>query len=63
MSEKLLSVDELAEFLNVSTKTIYRLLKRRGIPAFRVANQWRFEKDAINAWLSSNRVDPNSDVA
>jgi excisionase family DNA binding protein len=44
------SVNELAEHFGVSTKTIYRRLWQKGIPAFKVGQQWRIaKKDLI--WL------------
>ena len=63
MNEKLMTVEEVAEFLNVNPMTVYRMLKRRAIPAYKVANQWRFERAELNAWLARNRVDADSDIA
>jgi len=42
--------------LRVTEKTIYRLLKRDGIPATKVGHQWRFNKDSIDEWLRQNSV-------
>ena len=38
-----LSVKDVAELLNVSEKTIYRMIKDETIPCFRVGGQWRQE--------------------
>jgi excisionase family DNA binding protein len=46
-----MTVFELAEYLNVSTITIYRLLKTGQLPAFRVGSEWRFSADAIDRWM------------
>jgi excisionase family DNA binding protein len=46
-----MTVPELAECLNVSTITIYRLLKAGQLPAFRVGSDWRFSADAIAQWM------------
>lgn len=51
MEEKLLTVEDLAEYLQVSTKTIYRMLRRGRVPCYRVGNQWRFRKETIDKWL------------
>ena len=48
---ELMTVPELAECLNVSTITIYRLLKAGQLPAFRVGSDWRFSADAIAQWM------------
>jgi len=46
-----MTVQDLADYLKVTVKTIYRLLERSSIPATRVGHLWRFEKDAIDSWL------------
>jgi PTS system nitrogen regulatory IIA component len=47
----LLSPKQLAEYLQLSPRTIYRLLERGGIPAVKVGGQWRFRKSAVDEWL------------
>ena len=47
--EQLLSVAQIAEYLNVDKFTIYRLVTDGQIPAFKVGNQWRFKKKLIEA--------------
>ena len=48
---KVLTVSELAEYFNVNSITIYRLLKTGQLPAFRVGSEWRFTADAIAQWI------------
>jgi excisionase family DNA binding protein len=52
--EQLLSVAQVAEYLNVDRFTIYRLVTDGQIPAFKVGNQWRFKKKLIERWLRDN---------
>lgn len=54
MQENLLTTDQLAEYLKVDKFTIYRLVARKKIPAFRVGNQWRFKRTMVEAWLMKN---------
>jgi excisionase family DNA binding protein len=58
---KLMTLDELASYLRVTKKTIYRMLERKGIPATKVGRQWRFNKAEIDTWLtqSSNNATVN----
>lgn len=58
----LLSPKQLAEYLQLSQRTVYRLLERGGIPAVKVGGQWRFRKAAVDEWLDVNmqRLDPAS---
>jgi excisionase family DNA binding protein len=46
-----LTLDEVAKFLHVHPSTIYRLLKDRRIPAFRVGSDWRFKQESIDRWV------------
>lgn len=48
---QLITVHELADYLHVNAKTIYRLLEKGNIPASRIGHLWRFDKSAIDAWL------------
>ncbi len=53
---ELLTVEEVAEYLRVTRKTIYRLLKRNKIPAIKISRQWRFDRASIDEWLHLNSV-------
>lgn len=50
--EKLWTVEELSEYLNVRVKTIYDWVHRRSIPYQKVNRALRFRPSAIEAWLS-----------
>jgi excisionase family DNA binding protein len=43
---RVLTLGEVADYLHVSRATIYRLLKRNEIPAFKVGSDWRFNGGA-----------------
>ena len=45
-----MTVKELAEYLHVSTATIYHLVNAGKIPAFKVGDEWRFNIESIDAW-------------
>jgi len=51
MPEKLLTLAQVAEYLNVDKFTIYRFLAQKQLPAFKVGHQWRFKRKMIEAWL------------
>jgi excisionase family DNA binding protein len=54
MPEQLLTLEEVAEYLNVDKFTVYRLLADKELPAFKVGNQWRFKRKMIENWLKKN---------
>lgn len=58
----LLSPKQLADYLQLSQRTIYRLLERGDIPAVKVGGQWRFRKAVVDEWLDVNmqRLDADS---
>lgn len=51
MPRKPLTPDEVAEFLQVSRFTVYELVKRGELPAFRVGRQVRIDPDALEAYI------------
>ncbi len=46
----------MAEFLNVSEKTIYRMIQNETIPCFKAGGQWRFDKNEITSWIEDTRA-------
>jgi excisionase family DNA binding protein len=50
---KVLTVRDVSSYLRVHPSTIYRMLKRNQLPAFRVGSDWRFTIEAIDHWLAS----------
>jgi excisionase family DNA binding protein len=54
MPEPLLTLEQVAEYLNVDKFTVYRLLSDKDLPAFKVGNQWRFKRRMVESWLAKN---------
>lgn len=50
-----LSVKDVAKLINVSAKTIYRMISNETIPCFRVGGQWRFDRREIVSWMEDTR--------
>ena len=48
---KVLTLKEVSDYLRVSRVTIYRMLRRGEIPAFRVAGNWRFNIEDLGHWI------------
>src|SRR4029077_20133564 len=55
IDETFLTTEEVLEYLQVTLRTVYRLIKAGKIPAVRVGRQWRFRKRDIDSWLDSQR--------
>ena len=59
MNEKnteILTVFEAADFLQLSSRSVYRLLKEHKIPAKKIMHKWRFEREQLREWVR-NSVD------
>jgi excisionase family DNA binding protein len=48
-----MTVKQVADYLQVSDKAIYTLVKRGDIPAAKVADQWRFNRAVVDRWLTT----------
>jgi excisionase family DNA binding protein len=51
-NDEILTLRELAAYLKVNPRTVYRLLSERRLPAFRVGHAWRFRKRDIDSWMA-----------
>jgi excisionase family DNA binding protein len=52
MQTVLITLEEVASYLHVHPSTIYRLLKKRHLPAFKIGSDWRFNLASIDQWRS-----------
>ncbi|PLW83436.1 transcriptional regulator [Kineobactrum sediminis] len=59
MSDQILTVKEVAEFLKVNERTIYRLAIEKKVPAFRVGSSWRFRKGELDGWIKAQEEKPD----
>ena len=56
MSTAAMTVQEVAEYLNVDPKTVYRLVNRGELPGFKVGGSWRFKKDDLDDWIAKQKA-------
>ena len=47
-----MTVDEVADYLKLSSIMVYKLAQQGRIPARKIGRIWRFAKDAIDEWMS-----------
>ena len=52
--DKLWTVKDVAEYLQLDEHTIYRMARKGEIPAYKIAGKWRFKKEMIEEWLNKN---------
>jgi len=46
-----MTISDLAEYLQVSKSSLYKLVQSGQIPGQKVGKHWRFRRDAIDRWL------------
>lgn len=51
---EVMTIDELAVYLQVSKSSLYKLAQDGKVPGQKVGRHWRFHKSAVDAWLSSD---------
>lgn len=49
--QEILTVDEAATFLRVSSSSIYKLAQEGKIPCRKAGRQWRFSRAALIRWI------------
>lgn len=51
MDDTILTIKEVAGYLKVNERTVYRLAVSGDIPAFKVGGSWRFRKETLEQWI------------
>ena len=51
MPDQILTVKEVAEYLKVNERTVYRIATAGKLPAFKVGGSWRFKQEEIEQWI------------
>jgi PTS system nitrogen regulatory IIA component len=57
-----LTVRDVATLLNVSERTIYRWIKDRTIPAYRISEQYRFHRAELLEWATARRIGVSAEI-
>jgi len=57
-----LTVREAAKLFNVSEKTIYRWVEQKGLPAYRINKQFRFNQTELLEWAAAGRTNISPDL-
>lgn len=63
MSDRWLSVEEIAVHLGVSKDTVYAWISKKSMPAHRVGRLWKFQKAEVDQWVKAGGAsdDPESE--
>ena len=56
MEDRLMTIKQLAGYLNLNERTVLRLVSDGALPGVKVGNQWRFRKAMIDTWLDDQML-------
>ena len=59
MTDRWLSVEEIAEDLGVSKGAVYAWIAKKGMAAHRVGRPWKFQREEVDAWVRSGGANDN----
>ena len=58
---EIFTLDEVAAYLKVGKRTVYRLAAGKKIPAFKVGGTWRFRRQEIDLWIKKQTAEAQGD--
>ena len=60
MQSRWMTLQEVAEYLQLSKDMIYRLAQSGRIPASKVGSRWRFKRERIDRWMEDMAVNTDA---
>ena len=60
IQDRWMTLQEVAEYLQLSKDLIYRLAQSGDIPASKVGSRWRFRRERIDRWMEDKAVDTDT---
>ena len=57
---EIVTIKQVADYLKVTERTIYRLAAAKKIPAFKVGGMWRFSRADIENWIKQQSMEAGS---
>jgi excisionase family DNA binding protein len=55
MTDQIMTLKEVAEYLKLTENTAYRLVAERKLPGFKVGGSWRFKREDLEAWIDNKK--------
>ena len=55
MVERWMTVEDVAEYLQLSMDMIYKMAQQGKLPASKIGAQWRFKREEVDKWVKSQR--------
>lgn len=55
MTDEIMTLKEVAEYLKLAEKTAYRLAAEGKLPGFKVGGSWRFKREDVLVWIEKQK--------
>lgn len=55
---ELMTAEETCRYLKITSRTLYRYLRNRQIPAFKLGKEWRFVRSDLEQWIRNRTRAP-----
>lgn len=55
MTEEIMILKEVAQYLKLTEKTAYRLAAEQKLPGFKVGGSWRFKRIDLEKWIEEQK--------
>jgi excisionase family DNA binding protein len=55
---EIMTAEETCRYLKITPRTLYRYLRSRQIPAFKLGKEWRFVRSDLEQWIRDRMRNP-----
>jgi excisionase family DNA binding protein len=55
ITDRWLSINEISQYLGVSSDTVYKWIERKSLPAHKIGRLWKFKKEEVDEWVRSGQ--------
>lgn len=55
---EIMTAEETCRYLKITPRTLYRYLRSRQIPAFKLGKEWRFVRSDLEQWIRDRVKSP-----
>jgi excisionase family DNA binding protein len=54
---RLITLESAADILQVSKRTLLRMIQKREVPAFKIGGQWRIRESRFRKWVEAKETE------
>lgn len=53
VAREVFSIRQAADYLGISTDTLYKYVYAEKVPCFKLGNRWKFKKSILDKWMET----------